>query len=576
MRKNIFTTGAVVKYNTNRCEFTGMVISNPIEDSLIASSYHELNLVQLYGEKHRASDIEILGANFSGKFARVDHFFTVKPIDVIELVGFVMKPDQVTIIAEVIKFILRGYSKYEYKEVFDMIEQTLPTTSWDVHYIPNHETSVAAVLEDTDDEVSETTDGSDLGVTSDTTDTVESESVVSNDSEDIAIDIALKTIRVYGLNKYCHDNGLEDRDKRFGFIVKLTNITRSETSRYHREFKEMQEHFFVPQYCWSNMDEITKTVTPSKKRVRQSWKSIDDLRSIMDAISEHGLSYFMLTHGISNNAMTRSVLLRKIGIIVDELGTESDKLRVMALKWNPEIFKIPFNSAKPSTVNVNETHDTKEVKEVKSERKIPLKSWGILGKCPLDIGIVSGWYEAIPSNVFDGFAIKYVDTPENIENSDSWIIYVDEESEFTYTGNKVTVVNGMYFNGVYFPLNEMVHIVNGVITERLTPFEFYAIPSIGGDGGKMALMNGYGRYIPNNMTKSWSRKETSVVLTICKALGTKEVFETGILRASSIPIMMDKIHRESERYGFRRRYEEIASRLSSKMRKKIKKTGKRR
>jgi cobalamin biosynthesis protein CbiD len=90
----------------------------------------------------------------------------------------------------------------------------------------------------------------------------------------------------------------------------------------------------------------------------------------------------------------------------------------------------------------------------------------------------------------------------------------------------------------------------------------------------MALMAGSGRYIPT-MSKSLSRKETSVVLTVCKALGTKEVFETGILRASSIPIMMDKIHRESERYGFRKRYEEIASRLSAKMRKKIKKTSRR-
>jgi hypothetical protein len=121
----------------------------------------------------------------------------------------------------------------------------------------------------------------------------------------------------------------------------------------------------------------------------------------------------------------------------------------------------------------------------------------------------------------------------------------------------------------------MVHLVKGKIVEILNPSEFYAVPSIGGDDGKKALMAGYGPFIPT-MTKSWSRKETSVVLTVCKALGVKEVFETGILRASSVPIMMDKIHRESERYGFRKRYEEIASRLSSKMRKKIKKTGKRR
>ena len=564
MRKNIFTTGAVVKYSTNRGEFTGMVISNPIEDSLIASSYHELNLVQLYGEKHRASDVEIIGANFSGKFARVDHFFTVKPIDVIELVGFVMKPDQVTIIAEVIKFILRGYSKYEYKEVFDTIEESLPTTSWDVHYIPNHEQTSVAV-EDADED-SETTGDSNLCVTSDTTDTIESESMVSDDSEDIDIEIALKTIREYGLNKYCHDNGLVFQAKRFSFIVRLTDITRPKTSKYHTQFKEMQEHFFVPEYCWNNMDKVINTVTPSKKRVRQSWKTIEDLRSIMDAITEHGLTYFMLTHGISNDAKSRAVFLRKIDKSVNELGTESDKLRAKAIKWNPEIFKIPFD-AKPSTVET--PNDTKEVKEVKSERKIPLKTWGILGKCPLDLGIVSGWYEAIPSNVFDGFAIKYVDTP-NIENADLWLIYIDEETEFSYTGNKVTVVNGIYFNSVYFPFNEMVHIVNGVITERLTPFEFYAIPSIGGDDGKMALMAGYGRYIPS-MSKSWTRKETSVVLTICKALGAKEVFETGILRASSVPIMMDKIHRESERYGYRKRYEEITSRFSSKMRKKIKK-----
>lgn len=553
MRKNIFTTGAVVKYCTNRGEFTGMVISNPIEDSLIASSYHELNLVQLYGEQHRASDVKIDGANFSGKFARVDHFFTVKPIDVTELVGFVMKPDQVKIISEVIKFILRGYSKYEYQEVFDMIEQTLPETSWDVHYIHNH-ASVAAVLEDVDDEATETTE--------DTIESEESASTESNDSEDMDIEAVLKSIREDGLNKYCHDHGLEDLDRRFGFIVKMSNLTRSETSRYHQEFEELREHFFTPQYCWSNMDKITSTVTPAKKRIRQSWKRIEDLRSIMDEISEHGLSYFMLTHGISNDDKTRSVFLRKIDKLVNELGTDSDKLRVMALKYNPEAFRIPFDE--PSTVN-----ETKiEVKEEKSERRISLKSWGILGKCPLDIGIVSGWYEAIPSNVFDGFAIKYVDTP-NIENTDMWVIYIDEESEFT-PGNKVTVVNGMYFNGVYFPFNEMVHIVNGVITERLTPFEFYAVPSIGGDDGKMALMAGYGRYIPT-MTKSWSRKETSVVLTVCKALGAKEVYETGILRASSIPIMMDKIHRESERYGFRKRYEEITSRFSSKMRKKIKK-----
>ena len=565
MKRNFFTKGAIVRYKNDRGEFTGMVITNPIEDDLISSSYHELNLVQLYSEKHRASDVEITGANFQGKWARVDHFFTVKPIDVTELIGFVMKPDQVRVISEVIKFILRGYSKYEYKEVFDTIEETLPTTSWDVHYIEK--------TSESSDEDSETTEDSDLGVTSDTTDTVGAESMESNDSEDIDIGIALKSIREYGLNKYCREHDLEDhQDKRFSFIVRLTDITRPKTSKYHTQFKEMQEHFFVPEYCWSNMDKVINTVTPSKKRVRQSWKTIEDLRSIMDSITEHGLTYFMLTHGISNDAKSRAVFLGKLAKAVNELGTESDKIRVKAIKWNPEIFKIPFNvDAKPSTVD--ETNDTKEVKEVKSERKIPLKTWGILGKCPLDLGIVSGWYEAIPSNVFDGFAIKYVDTP-NIENSDLWLIYIDEESEFTYTGNKVTVVNGIYFNSVYFPFNEMVHLVNGVVTERLSPFEFYAVPSIGGDDGKKALMAGYGRYIPS-MSKSWTRKETSVVLTICKALGAKEVFETGILRASSVPIMMDKIHRESERYGFRKRYEEITSRFSSKMRKKIKKVKRR-
>jgi hypothetical protein len=567
MKRNFFTKGAVVRYKNDRGEFIGMVITNPIEDSLIASSYHELNLVQLYSEKHRASDVEITGANFQGKWARVDHFFTVKPIDVFELIGFVMKPDQVKIIAEVIKFILRGYSKYEYKEVFDTIEESLPTTSWDVHYI--EQTSVA--LEDADDEASETTDGSDLGATNAVTkgDTTESESVVSNDSEDIDIGIALKSIREDGLNKYCHVNGLEDHDKRFGFIVKLSDLTRPKTSKYHVVFKEMQYHFFAPQYCWSNIDDITRTVKPKKQRIRQSWKTIEDIRSIMDAITEHGLTYFMLTHGISNDVKSRAIFIRKINKAVNELGNESDKLRVMDLKMNPEAFRIPFDSTKPKTEETPNAvaNDTKEVKEEKTERKIPLKTWGILGKCPLDLGIITGWYEAKPSNVFDGFAIKYADNPYMIYDSDSWFIYIDEETEFNE--NEFTTVNGMHI-----PFNQMVHVQNGVITETLKPSEFYAVPSIGGDDGKMALMAGYGRYIPT-MSKSWSRKETSVVLTVCKALGTKEVFETGILRASSIPIMMDKIHRESERYGFRKRYEEIASRLSAKMRKKIKKTSRR-
>ena len=559
MRRNIFTKGAIVRYKNDRGEFTGMVITNPIEDSLIASSYHELNLVQLYSEKHRASDVEITGANFQGKWARVDHFFTVKPIDVTELVGFVMKPDQVTIIAAVIKFILRGYSKYEYQEVFDTIEQTLDETSWDVHYIEQTEETV----DKTEESVALTTDSPEI-----LEEPKEESSSEPASLDDFVLDVIIKTIREYGLNKYCRDNNLEDPDKRFGFIVRLTDITRPKTSRYHKEFKEMQEHFFVPEYCWSNMDKVTNTVTPSKKRVRQSWKTIEDLRSIMDSITKHGLTYFMLTHGISNDAKSRAVLLRKIDKAVNELGTESDKIRVKAIKWNPEIFKIPFDSAKPKTEETPNAvaNETKiEVKEEKSERRIPLKTWGILGYCPLDLGIVSGWYEAKPSNVFDGFAIKYADTPYMIYDSDSWLIYVDEETEFSSTENRFTIVNG-----ISIPVNQMVHMQNGVIIETLKPCEFYAVPSIGGDNGKIALMNGYGRFIPS-MNKSWSRKETSVVLTICKALGAKEVFETGILKASSVPIMMDKIHRESERYGYRKRYEEITSRFSSKMRKKIKK-----